>query len=204
MDAMAKMVDYTPRQREVDVEDLAEALQDALRQTPKVFFVGETRNSQDWKALIDFAATGHLLITTAHAGSLVEAMHKIFLATKAKTSAERGEVAGRLLAIVHLKRVELSEPATSGAYRYNYNVLVPALWRRLPKGLNGLIAEGLASVLPHSYSDTGDPCSCLGRKYFAYHLLKQAEQRQTPLPQFWPRFKQNLGLKATDWDLQGA
>lgn len=191
MDALKKGVDYTPRQKKDDALSLQQALRDALRQTPKVFFVGETRKKKDWQELIDFAGTGHLVITTAHAGSLLDAMHKIFLATEAKTPTDRSEVASRLLAIVHLKRTEVTG--------YQYGVLVPALWRRVPRGVNALTAEGLASVLPHSDSDGNNPSSCLGRKYFVERLLELAEARN-PLDEF----KKRLRLKAIDWDLQGA
>jgi hypothetical protein len=193
MSAFYDKVDYTPRQRAVDVKNLQEALRGALRQTPKVFFVGETRDRKDWRALIDFASTGHIVVTTAHAGSLLEAVHKIFLATGAKTPAARGEVAGRLLAVVHLKRMEIKD--------CECGVLVPAVWRRVPRGLNALTAEGLASILPHSHSEAENPCSCLGRKYFIRKLLELAVNRR---PHEDEDFKRKLRFQATDWDLQGA
>ena len=195
MSAARQKIDYTPRQQEIDSASLQDALRDALRQTPRVFFVGETRLKEDWQALVDFAATGHLVITTAHAGSLIEAMHKIFLALEATTPAARNEAASRLLAVVHLKRTEL--------VGYPYGVLVPALWRRVPRGLNALTAEGLASVLPHSHSDDDDPCSCLGRRYFVKHLMQLAQDRP-PLAGDAGKFKDMLTLQAIDWDLQGA
>jgi hypothetical protein len=193
MSAAEKNLDYTPRQQGIDSQNLQDALRDALRQTPKIFFVGETRAKKDWRDLIDFASTGHLVVTTAHAGSLVEAMHKIFLATEATTPAARSEVASRLLAVVHLKRTEI--------IGYEYGVLVPSLWRRVPRGLNALTAEGLASVLPYSSSEDKDPCSCLGRKYFAETLMKLAGNRP---PTDQKEFGQLLKLQAIDWDLQGA
>lgn len=96
-------VNYTPRQKGRDVGLLKEALADALRQTPTVVFVGETRVRREWEMLLDFAATGHLIVTTAHAGSLVEAMHNIFEARNVKTRAQRGEIAHKLLGVIHLK-----------------------------------------------------------------------------------------------------
>jgi hypothetical protein len=191
MEALKKKIDYTPRQQLKDRENLQEALLDALRQTPKVFFVGETRKKEDWRELIDFAGTGHLVITTAHASSLLDTMHKIFLATEAKTPADRSEVASRLLAVVHLKRAEISG--------YQIGALVPALWRSVPRGLNALTAEGLASLLPHSNSDNKDPTSCLGRKYFVERLLELAATRNPP-----DELKTRLTVKAIYWDLQGA
>ncbi len=193
MSAAGRKVDYTPRQQDTDSGSLQDALLDALRQTPKVFFVGETRRKEDWQSLVDFAATGHLVVTTAHAGSLIEAMHKIFLALEATTPAARNEVASCLLAVVHLKRTKMEN--------HPFGVLVPALWRRVPRGLNSLTAEGLASVLPNSNSDIKDPCSCLGRSYFANQLMELAQGRS---PVTDGDFRAKLRKQAIDWDLQGA
>ena len=55
-------VNYTARQKEKDASFLRDALTDALRQTPAVFFVGETRDKREWEVLLDFASTGHLVV----------------------------------------------------------------------------------------------------------------------------------------------
>ena len=62
-------LDYTPRQAGDDVNSLKKFTEDALRQKPAVVFVGETRNRKEWEVLLNFAAAGHLVVTTAHAGS---------------------------------------------------------------------------------------------------------------------------------------
>ena len=139
--------DYTPRQKEKDAHRLQEALNDALRQTPALFFVGETRDREEWKVLLDFAATGHLILTTAHAGSLVEAMHKIFEALKVETAADRSEIANKLLGVVHLRRHELE--FFEGKEKKRPNTLFPALWRRTPRGIAALTCDGLASLVPY-------------------------------------------------------
>jgi hypothetical protein len=139
--------DYTPRQKEKDAHQLQEALNDALRQTPALFFVGETRDREEWKVLLDFAATGHLILTTAHAGSLVEAMHKIFEALKVETAADRSEIANKLLGVVHLRRHELE--FLEGTEKKRPNTLFPAVWRRTPRGIAALTCDGLASLVPY-------------------------------------------------------
>lgn len=187
----AELIDYTPRQLGVDTPDLETALHDALRQTPKVLFVGETRHRDDWRKMIDFSGTGHLVVTTAHAGSLIEAMHKILLATKARTPAARNEVASRLLAVIHLKRAEVVGFDKCRA-------LIPSLWRRVPQGVTSLTADGLASILPHSHSGEENPCSCLGRKYFVERLLRLSASH---CPE--GDFKSALREKAIKWDLKG-
>lgn len=96
-------VDYTPREKGKDAMSIKEAVMNALRQTPKVLFVGETREIGDWSRLLDFAGTGHLVVTTAHAGSLVEAMANLLRAVEARRPTKRSEVADRTLALIHLR-----------------------------------------------------------------------------------------------------
>lgn len=182
-------VDYTPRERGnagergKDVESLRDALTDALRQTPTVFFVGETREKAFWRQLIDFAGTGHLIVTTAHAGSLSEAMHKIFEALRVRTPAERSEIANRLLGVVHVRR--------------HPRILVPALWRRTPTGKNALTAEGLSSLLPYTPDEGDAKVGCLGRFWFAQRLTARARK-------LTPGEVEDIKRSAIAWDLEGV
>jgi Tfp pilus assembly pilus retraction ATPase PilT len=86
-------LDYTPRElgSKKDVRSLAQALlKDALRQTPSVVYVGELREEHHLETALNFARTGHLIVSTTHAGSLVEAMGRAFAAMKVKTAEDRG------------------------------------------------------------------------------------------------------------------
>lgn len=199
--------DYTPRQKEKDAHRLQEALSDALRQTPALFFVGETREREEWKVLLDFAATGHLILTTAHAGSLVEAMHKIFEALQVETAADRSEIANKLLGIVHLGRHELE--FFEGNVKKRPNTLFPALWRRTPRGIAALTCDGLASLVPNRPKDgNSDAASCLGRRWIVEGLMtpeKTSEQMQSVFgADLAERLKKQAFEKATEWDLQGV
>ncbi len=201
MPAQESGIDYTPRERGganqdgKDVEALKEALEDALRQTPTVLFVGETRDKADWRRLIDFASTGHLIVTTAHAGSLTEAMHKIFEALRIKTAAERSEIANCVLGIVHIR-------GDAGS-----KLLVPAVWRRTLPGKHALTAEGLSSLLPYKPKDDDGRVGCLGRAWFAGRLedvdkQKRADEEtteQTRATVAWEVVMKN----AIRWDLEG-
>lgn len=155
-------IDYTPREKGKGVKELKQALEDALRQTPKVFFVGETRAKEDWTELMKFAGSGHLVVTTAHAGSLVESMQLIFKANEVKSASERNHFANRILGIVHMKRLKIGD----------ITVLLPSIWRRTPKAVNNITATGLTSLIP----GTGIKDSTLGRKYFAKKLLEEAKK----------------------------
>ena len=194
-------IDYTPREKGKDVDSLQIALEDALRQTPSVFFVGETREKDDWNLLLDFAATGHLVVTTAHAGSLVEAMHKIFEAKTVKTSGDRSEVANKLLGIVHLGREKISLDENNK--EKVTNALFPTLWRRTPRGIAALTSNGLASLLPH-YPSGDDAPSCLGRKWLLERLVTHANENGPPLPIPLEALAKKINQRATIRDLQGV
>jgi Tfp pilus assembly pilus retraction ATPase PilT len=186
-------IDYTPREKgnayekDKDVESLKDALEDALRQTPTILFVGETRDKGDWRRLVDFAGTGHLIVTTAHAGSLTEAMHKIFVALKVRTPAERSEIANRLLGIIHIKR------------HADTNILVPAVWRRTPTGKNALTAEGLSSLLPYRPEGDDPEKGCLGRAWFVKNLIEHIDESRLTKEK-----KELLEKEAIEWDLEGV
>lgn len=223
--------DYTPREKKRDAGLLQDALNDALRQTPALFFVGETREKAEWKVLLDFAATGHLIVTTAHAGSLVEAMHKIFEARRVKTPADRSEIASKLLGLIHVKSGDLPlEAATNGQPAANEkseekpdstNVLFPALWRRSTRGIASLTSDGLASLLPHrsggDAKDTSerknadqDVPSCLGRRALIEQLFEEPELHERLLtffnkdPNPLEKLQTDAYKKAIEWDLEGV
>lgn len=163
--------DYTPRLLKVDVKNLKQALRDAKRMKPAMVFVGETRETRDWKEVVDFAGSGHLIITTTHASSLVETVQRIFRAVEALTPAGRGAAAQSLLAAIHLEQIMSKDGTVNG--------VVPAVWKRSTSGSLGLVSDGLASILP------GNPRlddekkirgeSSLGRHWFAGKIKQQYE-----------------------------
>ncbi len=163
--------DYTPRERGVDVHDLSQAFNDALRQTPTVFFVGEIRDPREWAEVLEFAGTGHLVVTTAHAGSLLEAMVKIFTAVGARTPADRRRFAARLLAVIHL-RPRVAEEGVAKNETTNRSLLLPALWRKTDRGLAALSANGFGAIVPETPQDGKEAgISSLGRRWFAGQLI---------------------------------
>ena len=120
---------------------LKQALRDALRQTPAVFYAGELRTRSDLKEALNFAATGHFIVGTAHAGSLPEAFEKLLTAARAKTPARRGQVIQRVLGIIHQRKLA----ATSGKA-----AIIPTLWRRTSVGVASMVSEGLSSIVPNN------------------------------------------------------
>ena len=184
--------DYTPREKNKDTPNLNEVIDLALRQTPAILFVGETRDPKDWETLLRFAGTGHLVITTSHAGSLTEAMENIFQATDAHNPAARNVVADRLLALIHLRPEKIK-----GGRKSKKNILLPALWYSTPSGVKALMAEGLSSLLPNNPSQDNKLPSSLGRKWFAGKLWKQSNVLDNT------SLEKSLFQTAIEWDLGG-
>lgn len=156
-------VDYTPRCIGKDTPSLEAGLLNALRQKPAVVYVGETRTREDWRSVLEFGGTGHLVVTTSHAGTLQESMSHLFKAAEAGTPAQRSFVAGKVLAVIHLR-----------AYVHKHTgeqVVIPSMWRRTPPGTNTLVTDGLGSILPHNLGTSIDTnVSSLGRHWFGQYI----------------------------------
>jgi hypothetical protein len=145
-------------------------------------------------------------VTTAHASSLVEAMHKIFEAREVNTPAERSEIANKLFGLVHLRMgsIVINEEGKTA------EALFPALWRRTGRGIASLTSDGLASLLPHrsENKNNGGP-SCLGRRWLIDCLIRSAAaDLANTFSNFSEPFDKSLKLRlckrATEWDLEGV
>ncbi|HEV2800587.1 MAG TPA: ATPase, T2SS/T4P/T4SS family [Pyrinomonadaceae bacterium] len=193
---------YTPREKGKDVSGLEEAIQNALRQKPAVLFVGETRDPVEWRMLVNFAGTGHLVVTTAHAGSLVEAMGNILQAVEADEPAARSIVGERLLAVIHLK------PETIvGEKGAKVGILIPTVWHRTPEGIKALMAEGLSSLVPNTPRSLVRDArkklpSSIGRYWFARELLEKTDGATWKV--LGERAIEKIKTDALEWDLEGV
>ncbi|XKH58587.1 Flp pilus assembly complex ATPase component TadA (plasmid) [Citricoccus nitrophenolicus] len=90
-------------QREIGdhAESYPLAIEDALRSKPNVILVGELLNPATAKAALHAATTGHLVFTTAHAGSVVEALDSFVGQFTADEQPQiRQRLASSLLAVV--------------------------------------------------------------------------------------------------------
>jgi Tfp pilus assembly pilus retraction ATPase PilT len=200
----ALYLDYTPRERGPDADSLKHIIADALRQTPTLLFVGETREREDWKELLQFANTGHLVITTSHAKSVVEAMSDIFRDTKTKTQAQRSEIARRILGVVNVRRFT---PKGS-----RLRALLPALWKSTPKSTANLVADGLASILPAQGREA--EIGYYGRKYFAKLLTEESRLTKEVKEMIkgmvktdqaaWEKKRAEIMKTANEWDFEGV
>jgi twitching motility protein PilT len=70
------------RQREVgrDTPSFEQALLDALREDPDVLMVGEMRDPETMRLTLNASETGHLVMTTVHSSTCVEALQRVVAA----------------------------------------------------------------------------------------------------------------------------
>ena len=94
-------------QREVgrDVPSYAEGLRQALRQNPDVVVVGEIRDADSVLAALQAAETGHLVIGSLHASSVVETVRRLILLAPERMAAEVRHVFGRTMRLVMNQRL---------------------------------------------------------------------------------------------------
>lgn len=91
------------RQREVgrDTPSFSQGLVDALREDPDVLMIGEMREPEIIKLTLNAAETGHMVLSTVHSGSVVEAMQRVVSTFPADAqSGVRAQLADCLLAVV--------------------------------------------------------------------------------------------------------
>lgn len=94
-------------QREVgrDVPSYAEGLRQALRQNPDVIVVGEIRDADSVSAALQAAETGHLVIGSVHASSVVETVKRLILLAPERMAAEVRYVFGRTMRLMMNQRL---------------------------------------------------------------------------------------------------
>lgn len=91
------------RQREVgrDTPSFDQALLDALREDPEVLMVGELREPQTMRLVLNAAETGHLVLSTLHSGTVSEALQRLAAAFPADAqSAVTAQLADCLVGVV--------------------------------------------------------------------------------------------------------
>ncbi len=66
-------------QREVGFDTLsyANAMREAMREAPNMIMVGEVRDTETMDAVLGFADTGHLVLSTLHATNVMQALERM-------------------------------------------------------------------------------------------------------------------------------
>ncbi len=192
---------FTARTKGLDVESVKQATKDALRETPKIFIVSELRGDRDFKAALEFAGTGHLILATAHATSLIDTMTKLMRIVKAESASDRALISQRVSMLAFLKPVR--KPVMEDAPQFYWTVILPKVWRHDSAGSRAFVAEGLSSLqIPGALDSTRDPLdSEPGLLSYANAVEKLTPTDPPPsLSQQWRRVRREadrLDLKPT-------
>ncbi|MDO8732072.1 MAG: PilT/PilU family type 4a pilus ATPase [Actinomycetota bacterium] len=72
-----KLATISQRELHTDTFDFAQALRSGLRQDPDVILIGEIRDVETMRTALQAAETGHLVLASLHAKSVVDAVHRI-------------------------------------------------------------------------------------------------------------------------------
>ena len=140
------------QQREIglDVPNFELAIRAVLRQNPDIILIGEMRDRETFETAISAAETGHLVLSTMHAGTVAQALTRLFeffppeqqlLARRQIASSLRGFICQKLL------------PALEGGGRVPANEILAA-----DSTVRNLILEGQNEKIQgllESNSDTG-------------------------------------------------
>jgi len=99
-------------QREIssDTKDFATALHSAMRQDPDIIVIGEMRNGETVRAALSAAETGHLVLSTLHSTSSIDAVNRIIdMVPNDDVQQTRQTMADALRGVVTQKLVEAKE-----------------------------------------------------------------------------------------------
>ena len=140
----------TCRAKHYDVANLETAYLHALRQKPSVVYIGECREEKDWNLALELGGTGHLVVTTCHASSLIDTFVKLS-GTSRGDAQSRQHLASSLLGVVHLHTTTIEKPA-NGAVQKHFTELneaqtFPTLWKNTAESISNFVADGLSSLV---------------------------------------------------------
>ena len=100
-----KQSEIIQREVGVDVESYSTGLREALRQNPDVIVVGEIRNAETAMVALQAAETGHLVIGSVHARSVVETVTRFVLLAAEKSSEEVRYIFGTAMRLIANQRL---------------------------------------------------------------------------------------------------
>lgn len=116
----------------------------ALRYTPKYIFLGELRKPGDASQALRAAISGHLVITTIHAGSIEEALStliKLASADEGGVDFARDQLASGIAGVIHQNLMQTSK---------GKQLRVSTLFFGNDKGLRTMVREGKVNQLSSS------------------------------------------------------
>ncbi len=102
---------FSQRELGLDFQDFRDGMRAAMRQAPKIIFIGEIRDRETMEIVLNAGETGHLVFSTLHTSSAAGTINRILgLFSGDEENVVRERLAGSLRFIVSQRLV----PATSG------------------------------------------------------------------------------------------
>ena len=113
------------QQREIglDVPTFEMAIKSVLRQNPDIILIGEMRDRETFETAISAAETGHLVLSTMHAGTVAQAMTRLFEFFPPEQQVQaRRQISGTIRGFICQKLI----PAMEGGGRVPANEILAA------------------------------------------------------------------------------
>jgi twitching motility protein PilT len=139
---------FQQREMGIDAPSFQLALKSVLRQAPDIILIGEMRDETTFETALSAAETGHLVLTTMHASTVLQSLERLFEFFPAgKVAMARRQVANALRGIVCQKLI----PAIEGGGRLPAQevLVVDAVARNF-------IAEGQFEKIPQLLDQGGE------------------------------------------------
>lgn len=118
---------YTQREVGIDTEDFPHGLRAALRQDPDIIVIGELRDADTFRVALRAAETGHLVISTTHAGNTTQTLERMLefcagddVGLRRVSETIRGILTQKLLVGMYGERVPAVEFFRPGAVGKDY------------------------------------------------------------------------------------
>jgi len=113
------------QQREIglDVPNFEMAIKSVLRQNPDIILIGEMRDRETFETAISAAETGHLVLSTMHAGTVAQALTRLFEFFPPEQQIQaRRQISGTIRGFICQKLI----PAMEGGGRVPANEILSA------------------------------------------------------------------------------
>ncbi len=127
-------------------ETFGDALERSMRYTPKYILLGEIRRAHDASQALRAAISGHLVLTTIHAGNVIEAINSILMLTARaddNIGFAREQLANGLAGVIH-QQLNTQRGRDGKAYK---SLKTEMLFVGNHAGIRSMIREGDTSQL---------------------------------------------------------
>ncbi|MFH1648307.1 MAG: PilT/PilU family type 4a pilus ATPase [Patescibacteria group bacterium] len=93
------------REMYLDTHSWEVALKSVLRQDPNIVFVGEVRDAETIKTVLQIAETGHLVFTTLHTNSAAQTIDRMISSFSAEKQSEIGAQLAQVIEVIISERL---------------------------------------------------------------------------------------------------